>query len=271
MRQGLTRALLLSAALLASTVALPASAADPTLHEIYQAAESGHIDQAQQMISTVLADHPNSAKAHYVAAELDARQGHVVGAREQLATAERLAPGLPFAKPESVSALRAQLGADSAAPRSTTATVTSRHAPAMPWTPLVLGALLLGLFFAWRSARRPVSYVPQLPPANGAPYGYGSSGPYPGTPPAGGGLGSTLATGLAGGLAAGAGIVAGEALMNRVLGNGEREREVLVRDDLANLDDRRGNADLGGSDFGVNDGGNWDDSSADAGGGDDWG
>ncbi|SER04753.1 Tetratricopeptide repeat [Solimonas aquatica] len=270
MPQGLARALLLSVALIGSAASLPASAADPSLHEIYQAAESGHLDQAQTMIGTVLADHPNSAKAHYVAAELDARQGHIVGAREQLATAERLAPGLPFAKPEAVTALRARLSGASVPTSHAPSSGTPQSVPSIPWTPIVLGALLLGLFFAWRSARRPVAYVPQLPPANGATYGPGN-GPYPGTPPAGGGLGSTLATGLAGGLAAGAGIVAGEALMNRVLGNGERGREVLVRDDAAGLDDRRGNADMGGADFGVNDAGSWDDSSADAGGGDDWG
>lgn len=65
------------------------AADDPSLHSIYEAANSGHLAQAQQMIGRVLADHPNSAKAHYVAAELDARQGQLAGAREQLATAEQ--------------------------------------------------------------------------------------------------------------------------------------------------------------------------------------
>jgi hypothetical protein len=39
---------------------------DPTVHQIYEAASSGHLDQAQQMMDEVLRDHPNSAKAHYV-------------------------------------------------------------------------------------------------------------------------------------------------------------------------------------------------------------
>lgn len=273
MRQGFAASLLVPAVVLGCALSFQAQAADPSLHEIYRAAESGHLDQAQSMIGTVLADHPNSAKAHFVAAELDARQGRIAGAQEQLATAERLAPGLPFAKPEAVSALRAQLsGVRSQASSFAPAATPSRG---IPWTPIVLGAMLIGLFLMWRNTRRPVSYVASLPPAASAgPYG----APYPGTPPPSGGpgssLGSTLGTGLAGGLAAGAGIVAGEALMNRLLNGGEREREVIVREDrsgLANSDDRRGNSDLGGQDFGVNDGGSWDDDAAASGGGDDWG
>src|ERR1700736_5079560 len=52
-----------------------AQAADPTMNQIYDAAAAGHLDQAQQMITQVLADHPNSAKAHYVQAELYAKEG----------------------------------------------------------------------------------------------------------------------------------------------------------------------------------------------------
>ena len=93
-----------------------AAAGDPSMHEIYEAANSGRLAQAQEMIGTVLKDHPDSAKAHYVAAELDAKQGLYTGAREQLATAERLAPGLPFAKADAVAALKAEIGGSGARP-----------------------------------------------------------------------------------------------------------------------------------------------------------
>jgi Flp pilus assembly protein TadD len=53
------------------------------------------------MMQQVLVAHPNSAKAHFVQAELSARQGNLARAQEELTTAEKLAPGLPFAKPES--------------------------------------------------------------------------------------------------------------------------------------------------------------------------
>jgi hypothetical protein len=233
------------------------------MHDIYQAAESGHLDQAQTMIGQVLADHPDSAKAHYVAAEIDARQGRIAGAREQMATAERLAPGLPFAKPESVAALRAQLGTGgnvvrSVSPAYAAGSAEAQAAPHFSWTPVVIVALCVGLFMMWRSNRRTAAAYP-APAAPGA--GYGPA------PAPGGGLGSSVAGGLAGGLAAGAGLVAGEALMHRFLDGGNGERAGGFAGDNANLGDPRGNADMGGEDFGIADN-SWNDSSG--GGGDDW-
>src|ERR1700688_120395 len=88
---------------------LPA-APDPTMNQIYDAASSGHLDQAQQMITQVLADHPNSAKAHYVQAELYAKEGKNSLARAELGTAERLNPGLTSFSPRSVQELKSELG-----------------------------------------------------------------------------------------------------------------------------------------------------------------
>ena len=51
----------------------PVLAADATVDQVYQAANSGHLDEAQQLMNQVLRDHPNSAKAHYVEAEISAR------------------------------------------------------------------------------------------------------------------------------------------------------------------------------------------------------
>jgi tetratricopeptide (TPR) repeat protein len=88
--------------------------AEPTLKQIYDAAQAGRLEQAQTMIQQVLVLHPKSAKAHFVQAELAARQGQIARAREALAEAEKLAPGLPFAKPEAVQSLRAALVAQPA-------------------------------------------------------------------------------------------------------------------------------------------------------------
>ncbi len=71
-----------------------AQAADPTMNQVYEAAAAGHLDQAQQMITQVLEHHPNSAKAHYVQAELFAKEGKTALARAELGSAERLNPGL---------------------------------------------------------------------------------------------------------------------------------------------------------------------------------
>ena len=83
--------------------------AEPTIKQIYDTAQSGKLEQAQTMVQQVLIAHPNSAKAYFVQAELFARQGDASRGREALVKADKLAPGLPFAKPETVQALRTQL------------------------------------------------------------------------------------------------------------------------------------------------------------------
>jgi Tfp pilus assembly protein PilF len=80
-------------------------AQDATVQQVYQAAEAGKLIEAQAMMDKVLQAHPNSGKAHFVKAELLARQGKNAEAAKELATAERLAPGLPFAKPQAVQKL----------------------------------------------------------------------------------------------------------------------------------------------------------------------
>ena len=102
------------AALVLGVASLSVAWAEPTMNQVYEAAQAGHLDQAQTMMQQVLVAHPNSAKAHFVEAELLARQGQMARAREELAQADKLEPGLPFAKPESVSHLRTQLAAPSA-------------------------------------------------------------------------------------------------------------------------------------------------------------
>src|SRR4051812_13650536 len=75
---------------------------DPTIDQIYQAARSGQLGRAETMIDQVIKDHPTSGKAHYVKAEIAARERKYDVARQELSTAESLSPGLKFAKPEAV-------------------------------------------------------------------------------------------------------------------------------------------------------------------------
>jgi len=84
--------------------------ADPTVAQIYRAFRAGHIEQAQNLLDQVLRDHPDSAKAHFVQAEIDAAEGHRDLARSELARAEQLKPGLPDVKPDAVHQLKAKLG-----------------------------------------------------------------------------------------------------------------------------------------------------------------
>jgi Tfp pilus assembly protein PilF len=89
---------------------IPAADADPTVAQIYEAFRAGRLADAQGMLDRVLRDHPDSAKAHFVQAEIDAAEGHRDLARSELARAEQLKPGLPDVKPHAVQQLRAKLG-----------------------------------------------------------------------------------------------------------------------------------------------------------------
>jgi len=244
---------------------------DPTMHQVYEAAQSGHLDQAQKMMSQVLRDHPRSGKAHYVEAELYAKQGNYSAARSELSQAEQLDPGLPFAKPAAVQELKSELrqGSGVAAP------VVSHPAASVPWGAILL---LVGLIaVVWMAVRRRTSAVPYSadPGGVGTPGPYGGPGPYAGpgygagTAPMGGGLGSGIAGGLASGLAVGAGVVAGEELAHHLL-DGRREGTVLPPADSA-PEHAASNSDMGGSDFGVSEDESWDDSSSGGDGGGDSG
>jgi hypothetical protein len=251
--------------------------ADPSVQQIYDEAAAGRLDHAQQMIDQVLADHPRSARAHYVAAELAAREGKLGVARSQLSQAEQLNPGLPFAKPQAIEALKAQLSERHAAGAMLLAPQQPQHA--FPWGPvLLLGGLVL--FVVWlvrrRSAAVPVQYPGGAYSGAGVaggpgPYGPGGYGPGYGAP-MGGGIGSGIAGGLASGLAVGAGVVAGEELAHHFL-DGDRHEGSGVQPVYTEVPPASNN-DMGGNDFGMNDSSGWDDSGGggfgDGGGGGDW-
>jgi hypothetical protein len=163
---------------------------EPTMDEVYGAAKSGQLDKAQTMIQQVLIGHPNSAKAHYVQAEIAARQNQLPRAREALANAERLAPGLPFAKAESVQALRTQLGGSaSAAPVAATAAPFDETAPAaksLPWGLILLfggAGIALLIFLAKRGSKPNPSVFGNAMPATNAglngPQAFGGQAPAP--------------------------------------------------------------------------------------------
>ncbi|MFZ6645283.1 tetratricopeptide repeat protein [Undibacterium sp. TJN25] len=291
-------AILLASAMLAG-VAVPAMAADePTLHQVYQAADAGKLGEAQEMMQKVLHDHPNSAKAHFVEAELSAKQGRFSQAEIELATAERLAPGLPFAKPAAVQELktllnkadraeaqqqRAQSQMNSPAPAIRQGNAYEQGGSGMPWGIIILGvgALALIIFFVRRNSSRPAVYGPgggnRYGTVNPMQQGYAPNGypqAYPQQPGmTGGGIGSGIMGGLATGAAVGAGMVAGEALMHHFTDGDRHERASGLSDQyLANNDrpvDLTRNDDMGGTDFGVSDNSSWDDAGG-GGGGDDW-
>lgn len=271
---------ILAVALLSFGFAMAQS--EPTLNEVYAVAQAGKLEQAQVMMQQVLISHPNSAKAHFVQSELYARQGNLPRARAALAAAEKLAPGLPFAKPEAVQALRAQLLTQSAPVSTHGASVHEAVAENPPvssfsWgLPLLLagGVIILG-YFMFRG-RRPAPYAQQ--PVYGTQgglsgpqsFGMGGGGVMQPTygQPAGTGLGGAIVGGVATGLAVGAGVMAAEAIGRNLMGH--HDQSSRPSDSLANNDYQpiAGNSDMGGQSFGVNDTSSWDDAgSADVGGG----
>ncbi len=277
--------LLLASCLLFSGSVL---AADATPDQVYQAAQAGNYRQAQQMMEQILRDHPNSAKAHFVEAEILAKQGQLQRAQDELNTALRLDPNQRFANPGAVDELRSLIASASRTPG---------RAPSggIPWGMVIGGAaLVIGVLLAMRARQRavygsggPGSYgygagrgpapygAPPSGPSGGAPsgspqgggYGYG----YPGAVPPGQapgqaapGRGSGVLGSLATGAAVGAGVVAGEALMNRVLHGGASGTPGTVVDNDAarNAGDAGAaerNYDMGGKDFGLRDANSWDD------------
>ncbi|MDE2305453.1 MAG: tetratricopeptide repeat protein [Gammaproteobacteria bacterium] len=257
----------------ALAASVPAFAAnDPTVQQIYRAAESGQLTQAQSMIEQVLRDHPNSAKAHYVAAELAAREGRRASARAEFDRAQALAPGLPFASARSVLELKGALGL---------APGIARPAHRFPWGGVLLFGGIIALVAMLLRRRSAATVYPAG--ANGAypgspyagPYGggYGPGG-FGGGPVvgggsmSGGGIGGGMMGGLASGLALGAGVVAGEELAHRFLDHGQAGVSSPFAGDGWS-DPSSLNADLGGDDFGISgDPGSWDDAGGDLGGGD---
>jgi hypothetical protein len=269
-------ALTLAMSFSAPALADPAAAADPTVHQIYEAAEAGRFDQAQQMMDQVLKDHPKSAKAHYVQAELYAKEGKTALARAELAEAEGIDPGLTHENPRSVLALKSQLGVGARPTTPGQRVIGLQSAPAaspFPWRTALIFVIAIGLLWMLFRRRSTYSQYPAAGPGGpGYGPGYGGPGGYgPGGPVGGGGIGSGIAGGLASGLAVGAGVVAGEELAHHFLDGGNRESGGVIPPANAGEWQQSSNSDMGGSDFGVNDTGGWDDSGGGGGGGgDDW-
>jgi hypothetical protein len=261
--------LLITAAALAISFTAPTfSAEDASMHQVYLAAEAGKFSEAQSMMDKVLHDHPGSAKAHFVEAELLAKQRRYSAAQDELTIAERLQPNLSFVKPQALEKLKVQI--------STTRPVSqaaSNHnfqpasSGATPWGMILLMVGLIAFIYLaakWMTRRNtdvvPVNSYPNNTNLNSQQYG-----PAPSLMgQVGGGLGSTIMSGLATGAALGVGMVAGEAIMHQFT-DGERNSNGFINTAQAN-DQPENQNDLGGTDFGITNSSSWGDDS----GSDDW-
>ena len=229
--------------------------AEPTLPEVSQAIQSGQLGKADAMMKEVLQNHPNSAKAHYIASELYLKEGKLDAARNAFVQAENLAPGLPFAQPDSVQKLQAQLRAGSA-PAATNAGAESIFTSPIFW--VLIAILVAGVVFFMRKRPQPVQVYnapsaayPSAPGTPGGPAGYP-----PGYPPAAqGGMGGGLMGSLATGAALGAGMVAGQALASHLMGGNNQPNPGNANNGFNQVGGPAPDA----ANFGVNDASSWDD------------
>ena len=251
-------------------MAAPALAQEPTLHDVYQAAESGKLSEAQRMMDQVLRDHPNSAKAHYVEAELLAKQGRLANAEAELNTAQRLAPGLPFASAQAVQELKGRIAGSQTVNRSVLRSAAPAVESGTPWGLVLIGLGIAAIvFLIGRAMTRRIAASSALSAgsfsslAPASSYGAGGVGP---VAPGSAGIGSGILGGLATGAAVGAGMIAGEALMHRWTDGHRSAVDVVppIQDAPS-----AGPDDKGGTNFGIADAGSWDDGSS-GGGGSDW-
>lgn len=91
------KGLLLAAYLVFGSLAM---AADSSIDQIDQVAKTGKLREENRPAVQALLDHPQSVKEHFDKVALLLKQGRLPADRTELSTTERLAPGLPYAKPD---------------------------------------------------------------------------------------------------------------------------------------------------------------------------
>ncbi len=226
----------------------------PTVTQIYETVRQGNLSRASRMIQIVLQAHPNSAKAHYVDAEILAREGRVAGARDELRIAKSISPTLSFVSAQSVNQLQNML---SLKRRSV---AHESHVPYMAIILFIVAVLFILLMIrSFRQKRnfRPSSY------SNNTNTGANNQGSYQNSRSGFGGIGS----GLASGLAAGVGFAAGEELFDHFTHD---DNTNISSDNNLSQDDNVTQP-PSDPDFGISDDSSWgDDSSGDFGGDDSW-
>ena len=265
----------------------------PTLQEVQAEVQQGRYARAEEMMREVVAAKPDSARAHYVNAEILAHNGKVGLAAEEAKKARQIDPDIKFTDPEKFRSLEAAL---------LRAQTSSTGAPIDSGAQPVANARGAGgaggddgsaeLGMARRPRRRRGAALARLRAqsrrAGGAPvaralhtapgsaYGPGATTPmgttpygpgYPGYPPPRGSV--MLGTGLAAAGGVAAGMLAGEMLHR----NRDANTDSAAGGQPGFFDSPQGGAapDLENRPIDFGSGGDWDAGSSDAGGGSDGG
>ncbi|MDE1949277.1 MAG: tetratricopeptide repeat protein [Burkholderiales bacterium] len=252
----------------------------PSVDQVQSEVRQGHYVQAESMMKEVVTARPDSARAHYVYAEILAHNGRFDVAAQEAARARQIDPKASFTDPAKFAAFEQLLQREQAhASRSLSLGTPAlpalqQRAPASNGTPTWVWVLLIAggaaVLFAVSNRRRGAAYANggAMMPAGMAPApGVGQPGYGPGyaAPAAGSGM---LGTGLAvaGGVAAGMlaeKLLSGQGNSNLGLGGGLGAGPVPSQPDYdpAAADLERRDVDFGGGD-------GWGGGGADFGGGD---
>ena len=204
----------------------------PTTQDVETAVQKGNYGQAEAMMGEVVAAKPDSAKAHYVYAEMLAHNRNFAKATEEAARARQLDPTIKFTTPDKFSAFEQLLQREQTLQTRSQASPTAlapsppRAAPSSPGVPgwvWAAAALAVIGFFLWRGFNRSSAVAPGVAgtglagSAAGMPLNPGGS---PGMAPYGTGMPSaTPGSGLLGTGLAVAGGVAGGMLLGEMLHN----------------------------------------------------
>jgi len=231
--------------------------AEPSLQDVNQALKNGNISHAEMLMKEVLSAHPESAKAHFKYSEILAAEGRIADAQTELTKAEKIQPGLAFAKPEAVSTLKHKLHRNDIANNNSSSNEPTATNPLLKWAGFAFVIFLAAM--AFNAFRRPQSQ----PNYGNNPQAPNTYGPQAGNPPQnvgqGSGIGSGIVGGLATGAAVGAGIVAGEMLMHKIL---DGDHNTNTNTDIAHNEPAHDYSGISGNEFVDSDNNSWDNDSS---------
>ena len=197
--------------------------------EVEAALQQGNYTLAEQELRQAIVEHPQSAKAHYLLAQVLAHEGNIGDAQKEASQAKTLDPKISFTTPARFERFQSELNqalAPSSAVRSPVAAaavtreapyaaaqqpVVEQHSRGSIW-PWVIGAVIVVLLFGWFRRRQQGVFNNQNNQGYGN-QGYGApgpqnpygNGPYPPPgyqqgPQGGSGIGGSILGGLAGGV-----------------------------------------------------------------------
>jgi hypothetical protein len=232
---------LLLTGLLVLAVSGSAFAADGP-KEVEAAIQQGNFTLAEQDLRQAIVEHPQSAKAHYMLAQVLAHEGNIGDAQKEANQAKAIDPKISFTSPAKFERFQSELNqalapstgarrpaasmreAPYAAGEQPTAVQPRSSGSIWPW---VIGGVIVVLLFGWFRRRQQgvmnnQGFGNQGYGAPGPQNPYGN-GPYPPPgyqqgPQGGSGIGSSILGGLAGG-------VLGAAAVNAYENHERREEE----------------------------------------------